>query len=344
MIQGLTAADNVFLIRKGYRGFFINDSLIQRQLKKLGQDMEIEIRAGKRVREMTDLEKYVIEIVKAYIGKADIVILQDIGSSLHIEDMGKIEKVIRYYAEKGLSFIYISARTEELNRLCDRVSVMSHGRIIKVLEQNKMKESLEKYYFFPHQPAETNGTNTRKEGEKIFRCENLCYKSIQNLSFDVERGECLLVRDLNKFDWGDFISVLSGAKLQQGMVWRGYGRGRKVRRKTAVILENPTETMLFPEMSCEDNLCLTLDHRIGRLWWSKKKRKNIAREIFGREVARKVKDLSLKEKYELVYYRILLQTPDIVFCFFPYRNVDRETHQFTNEFLKKFLSKNIAVV
>ena len=95
LIQGLLAADNVLLIREGYKGFFINDSIIQKQLKRLFQEVGMDINTKKKVKELTTFEKYIIEIVKAAVGKADVVILRDIGSSLHPEDMGKLKKVDR---------------------------------------------------------------------------------------------------------------------------------------------------------------------------------------------------------------------------------------------------------
>ena len=91
------------------------------------------------------------------------------------EDMEKLKKVIRYYAEHGMSFIYISARMEALSQMCDRVSLMSHGRIIKVLEHEKIAENLEKHYFFPYQLLENNISSAKEEGQKVFICEDVCY-------------------------------------------------------------------------------------------------------------------------------------------------------------------------
>lgn len=344
LIHGLSGADNIFVIRSGYKGFWVSDSLIQKQLRLLLDEVGVDINIKKKVSEMSVFEKYTIEIIKAVVGKADLVILRDLGSSLHPEDMAKLEKVIRHYACQKVSFIYISVRTEALSQLCDRVSLMSGGRIIKVLEHENIEKNLEKHYFFPYQLLEKNESERKEEGQKIFKCENMYFRSIQNMTFNVKKGECLLIHDYNNFEWKDFIAVLSGTKPQKGNIWWKHGKERNPKREVAVILENPTETMLFPEMSYEDNLCMNLDHRIGQLWWRRSKRKSIAREIAGREITGKVKDLSLKEKYTLVYNMVLLQKPEIVFCFFPYRNVDIKTQQFTNSFLEKYLSKGIAVV
>ena len=344
LIDSLPGADNVFLIRKGYKGFWIKDRLIRRQLMLLLEESGVEINPAKKVSELTTLEKDVIGIAKAAVAKADLVILRDVGSSLWPEDKMKLDKVIRGYARKGLSFIYISTKPEELSRFCDRVSVMSHGRIIKVLEKEEIAENLEKHYFFPYQLLKTRKTQEEDQGEKVFRCEKMSHRSIRNMTFDVGRGEGLLIHDYNNVDWKDFIDVLSGAKPQSGSVWWKGKEKDKEKRKIGVILENPAETMLYPEMSYEDNLCLCLDDKVEHLWRSRKKRKSIAREVAGREITCKVKDLSLEEKYNLIYHKILLQKPEIIFCFFPYRNVDVNLQRFINTFLKRYLAKGIAVV
>lgn len=344
LIGSLPGADNVFLIRKGYKGFWINDRLIRRQLALLMEEAGIKIDPGKRVKELKTLEQDVIEIVKAAVAKADVVILKDPGSSLWPEDKKKLEKVMRYYAGQGLSFIYVSTKPEELSRFCDRVSIMSHGRIIKVLEKSQIASSLEKHYFFPYRLLETTKAEAEGKGQKVFRCVRMNYRSIHNMTFDVERGEGLLIHDYNNFDWQDFIDVLCGETPQNGSLWwRGRETDRE-HRKVGIILENPTETMLYSEMSYEDNLCLCLEHKVKYLWASRKKRRSIARETAGRDINCKVKELSLEEKYDLIYNRLLLQKPEIIFCFFPYRNVDVTIRHFIERFLKKYLSKGIAVV
>lgn len=344
LVQGLTPADNIFLIRKGNGHFLVRNSLIQKQLKRLLDEVGIEIDIKSKVKDLSVFEKYVIEILKAVVAKADIVILKDIAASVHPEDVGKLKHLMQYYARQKVSFIYISAKTDGLVQLCDRVSLMSHGRIIKVLEHDEIEDSLENHYFFPYQYFEKRQPNSMTEGECVFKCEDLCMRTIQNMTFDVKKGECLLIYDYHHFDWNDFISVLSGEKPQKGHVWWEGKEDRDGKRKIAIVLENPTETMLFPEMSYEDNLCMYMDHRIDRLWWDRKKRMSIAKEIIGREVPSKVKELTVKEKYELIYHKILLQNPELVFCFFPYMNMDMKTRQLTNKFIKRYLSKGIAVV
>ena len=57
-----------------------------------------------------------------------------------------------------------------------------------------------------------------------------------------------------------------------------------------------------------------------------------------------VDELSEKQKYQLVYTRIFLQKPDILFCIQPFRGADLEHRMFIWSMLEKFLDKGIAVV
>ena len=76
-------------------------------------------------------------------------------------------------------------------------------------------------------------------------------------------------------------------------------------------------------------------------------RRNIAREVMAEEIPDlkcPVKDLSMRQKYQLIYTRILLQKPDVVFCIHPYLNVDLELQQYIQTLMKMLLERGIAVV
>ena len=119
-------------------------------------------------------------------------------------------------------------------------------------------------------------------------------------------------------------------------------------RRVAVIQELPTESMLFPRMSYMDNLCFNMDHRFKRVWLTGGIRKSIVEEysdLLGKDVFQcKIEQLSQKQKYDLVYTRILLQNPKIVFCVQPFKSAEVSIRSHIWELLERFLNRNIAVV
>ena len=119
-------------------------------------------------------------------------------------------------------------------------------------------------------------------------------------------------------------------------------------RRLAVIQELPAETMIFHNMSYLDNLCFNMDHRFKRIWFAKGVKKSVAGEygaLWGGDVFyQKVEDLTQQQKYDLVYTRILLQNPRIVFCVQPFKQAEVSIRSHIWELLERFLKKGIAVV
>lgn len=342
LTESLSAADNVFALRTGFRSVFIKESLLRNQLQLLLDELNLNIRADKPIKEMTSFEKYVITILKAVVGKCDLIILQDPGSFLYPIERKKLLRIIKYYAAQDISFIYISAQLEELTEVSDRISVMSKGSIMKVIDRSEFHQIQMKQWALPGQAAK----NTEKKEEYVFSCRDVKYKSIRKMSFKIKKGECFLIHNYGDLNDEDFISVLCGGRLEGGEIQiRGERYTKKDRRKLAVILENPTENMLFKGISYADNLCITTDNRIRGIWFQEKKKQSVVREMFGAvSVKRKVKDMTIRQKYELIYNRVLLQRPDVVFCFYPYRNIDVGLREHIDGLMKRLLDQQIAVV
>ena len=57
-----------------------------------------------------------------------------------------------------------------------------------------------------------------------------------------------------------------------------------------------------------------------------------------------VEDLTESQKYDLIYARILLQNPDIVFCVQPFKSAEVSLRFHIWELLEMLLQKGIAVV
>ena len=105
-------------------------------------------------------------------------------------------------------------------------------------------------------------------------------------------------------------------------------------------MDNPAENMLFKNMSYEDNL-------LKGLWHRKETRKAIARERMGEKMPQngtEVKNMTIYQKYRLIYGRILLQHPDIVVCIHPFLNTDLKLRTLIYQLMKELLDHGIAVV
>ena len=96
------------------------------------------------------------------------------------------------------------------------------------------------------------------------------------------------------------------------------------------------------------NLCMGMTQRIPDIWYRHHIRESIFQEcrpIVGEEVFYKpMEQLTQRQKYKLVYTRVLLQRPKVVFCIQPFKGTDLPHRMFVWQLLEMLLNRGIAVV
>ncbi len=351
LADDMTVADNIFVLRPGFKKWLIQKKVLHRQLAPFLEEIGMDISADAYVSELTHFEKVVVELLKAVVAGHYLIVLYDISTFVSDRERIWLYEVIRYYAAKGISFLYITAHYEETKQLCGRTAMFTNGRIIKYLYPENASSD-ERYLCrrggFDKKLREKMKRHT-KEGT-AFALEALYTPQIQGLSFIVAGGECLVLQDLDNRIWEEFVEALTGEKKPEGgkMLVEGKELPFRYDRRIAVIQEFPAKRMLLPYMSYLDNLCFTLDHRLPGLWRSRRMRESIYREC---EAIQEpglyqggVDRLTQRQKYDLVYGRILLQNPKVVFCIQPFHGAEMPLRIHICELLEKLLDKGIAVV
>ena len=116
----------------------------------------------------------------------------------------------------------------------------------------------------------------------------------------------------------------------------------------AFIRQKADETMVFDRMSYMDNLLFTADHKVMAFWGKAGIKKSIRQEFsdfVGEDVFEKRVDmLSPKERMILVYARVLLQRPKVVFCEMPFNDADISMRLLIRDLQRRLCEKGIAVV
>jgi len=355
LAEGLTVADNIFVLRPGFRKRLMQPKILRQQLLPFLEDIEMDIDADACIEELSPFERFVVELLKAVVAGNYLVVLDDISSFLSDMELQKLHRILRHYADKGMAFLYIAPHYEEVKQICDRTAVMKDGQIIKYFLLSEHVPDTYMYRWSEGFDRRVSEQIAKKAGkplkqETAFLAEDLCFGEVKHLSFSVAPGECLVLQDLDNRFLPDLLMVLSGEKkAEQGHIRIGDVEFRqKPDRRIAIIQEVPVQTMLFSNLSYLDNLCFTLDHRFHDVWLTNKIKKSLRQEyaeLLGEEVFDlRVEELSHKQKYDLIYMRILVQNPKVVFCVQPFKRAEVSIRIHVWELLERFLDKGIAVV
>jgi ribose transport system ATP-binding protein len=81
-----------------------------------------------RVGNLSQAEKVIVAITRALDADARIVVLDEVTASLPSPEAARLHSALRAARQRGMSFIFVTHRIEEIFGLCDRVTVLANGR------------------------------------------------------------------------------------------------------------------------------------------------------------------------------------------------------------------------
>ncbi len=354
LADDLTVADNVFVLRQGFKKRIIRRKVLNRQLEPFLQETGVELSADACARDLSAFPRFISELVKGVVAGCRLIVLMEPASIISDERLDSLHRILRQYAAKGFSFLYVSRHYEETRQICTHAAIMVDGQIAKVVSTADTTPETLQCFGVEEYTQMVRGQERAKPLGKgstpALDLRSLLYRHIKSLSVTVAPGECVVMQDLNNHILSDLITLFSGEKkpLSGQILVMGKPFSNIRSRDIAVIQQQPAQTMLFPELDYLDNLCFTLDHRLKNIWRRPASRNGMRRELqtlLGDTVFdRPVDVLTQSEKYDLVYTRVLLQRPKVAVCVQPFMGADVEQRMRIWRLIERLLEKGIAVV
>lgn len=353
LADDLTVADNVFVMRHGFRKRIIQHKVLERQLAPFLEEIGVHLAADAVARELSPYHRLVTEIVKAVVADCRLIVLVEPGTVIGDERLNRLHEIIRHYAQKGFSFLYVSRHFEEAAQICDHAALMLNGQIVKVLPTAQTTQQMldcfgvEKF----SRLVKSGRSKTQFPGlAPAMELKGLRYGHIRRLDMSVAPGECVVVQDTNNRIYEDLVNILTGSRRPEAgqVLVDGKPLDRKGQRDIAIVQKMAADSMVYADLSYMDNLCFTMDHLIPSVWRRRSTREGIRRECaaqLGQDVFdMPVEQLSRKRKYELVYTRVLLQHPKVAVCIQPFMHADMEHRMHIWTLMERLMDKGVAVV
>ena len=352
LVKDLSVADNVFVLRRGFRKYIINSHVLNRQLRRLMDGLGIRIDGRTLVEDLSPFEKCAVELLKAVTMGVKLIVVKDISNFISTADLAKFQRLLRHYTAQGVSFLYVCNHHEEGFKICDRISLMENGKILKVLENSKFRrEFIKPYYVDAFHREEI----PYKEGKGVLRFRDVVTDTMDGLSFHVEKGECVILLDMDRTVMDDIVRIMNGEmSVESGEVcvdeksYQVNSSREALREGVAFIGQYPVPGMLFEDMSYIENLCFLLGEKTQGIWSDRKVQKSVGKEyepLIGPDIhAKDITELSLSSLYKLVYYRVHVYRPKILFCVQPFADADMPLRSQIILLLRQLKKKGIAVV
>ena len=187
-----TVTDNLFLGRYPTRAGIIDEAKMLKDANKLFDSLNMKVNPSTIMRTMSVSQRQMVEIAKAVSYDAKVIVLDEPTSSLTEREVQKLFSIVNDLKKKGVSFVYISHKMDEIFEICDEVSVLRDGKLImtKPTKETNMNELIAAMVGRSLDKRFPDVDNT--PGEDYLEIDDLSTKyepRLENVSFKVKKGE-----------------------------------------------------------------------------------------------------------------------------------------------------------
>ena len=125
-----TVTDNLFLGRYPTKFGIIDEHRMLKEANKLFASLSMNVNPTTVMRSMSVSQRQMVEIAKAVSYDAKIIVLDEPTSSLTENEVSKLFSIVNNLKKKGVSFVYISHKMDEIFQICDEVAVLRDGNMV----------------------------------------------------------------------------------------------------------------------------------------------------------------------------------------------------------------------
>ena len=333
----LSVEDNIMLGQELHRGGWLRRAAQRRRVRRALDVLgHAELRPETPVRRLSIGAQQLVEIARALVFDARLIVFDEPTSSLTQHDARHLFGVIRKLRQSGLAVIYISHFLEEIRAVADRYTVLrdghtvGSGRLTEVDERQIVALMVgrnvdELFPAVPHTP-----------GEEILSLRGLSGRTIpQGVDLSVRRGEIFGLAGLVGAGRTELLRCLYGLDAVReghvriaGNVSATAPRSR-IRAGLGFVSEDRKGEGLAQSLSIADNLTLSSLARYRRLGWLNLKRRTAAvaewmkrLAIKARDGGQPVRELSGGNQQKVALARVLHQQADVLLLDEPTRGID----------------------
>ena len=335
LVPDLTVAENVFLGRES-GGLWLRRAAMRRQAQTVLDDLGVVIDAGQRVRTLSVAHQQMVEIARALVTDAKLLVLDEPSATLTDAEVTALFATLRRLRDKGLAILYVSHRLDEIFSLADSVTVLRDGRHVVTAPVTSFTRDTLIRHMVGRDVSEEFPSRQPAPGATVFEVVELSAPPrFRNASLSVAAGEIVGVSGLVGAGRTSMALAAIGALPATGTV-RVAGRGVRfqspsdaIRQGVAYVTEDRKGRGLFPLLSLDENITVTHLARFtrGGLVSARRRRDHVARAIRELDIrasgpAQPAGTLSGGNQQKALVARYLVESPRVLILDEPTRGVD----------------------
>ena len=333
----LGVAENLFLGMESSRfGVLRRPEMRERAREALSSLEHGDIPPEARVSSLSIAEQQIVEIARALLREARVLILDEPTSSLARVDVERLFRLLRGLSSRGLAIVYISHFLEEVFEIADTYTVLRDGRSVGegTIEKTSIPEIVR--LMVGREIREMFPRTSRERGEVVLEVEGLRgARAPRSASFALHRGEVLGIAGLLGAGRTEMVRAIFGldpvraGKIRIGAFVGPAAARERLRQGAGLLSEDRKREGLAAIRSIDENLTLTRLDGLGPLGLVLPGRREAAARswvdalgIQCRDPRQRVSELSGGNQQKVALARLLYHDLDVLLLDEPTRGID----------------------
>ena len=356
LIPTLTVFENIFLGSEFKKGFLLDKRQMRAKASALLAELQTDLSPDALIEDLSVAEKQMVEISKALVHDADILIMDEPTTVLTNLEVDILFELIAKLKGKGVTILFISHKLKEVKRICDRILVLRDGDQISIDDIDEVDEQdmarkmvgRELNQVFP---------------DKFFPADDVVLKVdglsdghlLEDISFELKRGELLGFSGLIGAGRTEVAETIMGLRAKTGGEISVFGEQAEIRStadalryKLGYLSEDRKGKGLLLNFDIPKNISLISLDKYTNILVNKRREKEASEKYIDQF---NIKAASLSSELEFlsggnqqkVYLSKWMDTdPHILILDEPTRGIDvnakKEIYHFINSLIKKGVS------
>lgn len=360
LINDLPIYENMFLGRelKMKRGSLDLERMYQ-QTEEMFKRMNVDLDPGTMVGNLDASYKQIVEICRAMMTNASIIIMDEPTTSLTDQEIERVFTMMKTLSDHNVGIIFISHKLNEVMEICNRYIVLRDGNLVAEGNVSEVTTADLARFMVGHDVRTESLLRDKKLGNEVLRVEELTQNPIfRDISFSIKAGEVVGFTGL----LGDgrselFQSIFGADKVSSGKIYLN-GQEVKIKSTTQAIKEgiayvprNRKENAIIKDMNIFENASIVtwpMFSRRGIINTGKhretfEEQRGALRLKMG-EHTDSITSLSGGNQQKVVLAKWLAAGPKLLILDNPTQGVDVGAKEDIYDIILKLAEENIAVV
>jgi len=341
LLPNVSVAENIFLGREPRRWGLIDRKAMNARAKDVLGELGLDIDPASLLETHSLAIQQLVAIARAISTDVKVLVLDEPTSSLDLDEVGELFRVIRELKQRGVAILFVSHFLDQVYEICDRVTVLRDGRLVGEYMTNQLLRIDLVQKMLGREAGEVKARERVPSADAVeaaaFSARGITVRpGIVDADVDVAEGEVLGVAGLLGSGRTELARALTGIdRLEAGIIRIDQqdvhlsGPHKALSLGVVYSSENRRTEGLMGELSVLENITLGVQAQRGIFRRMRRARQRElaqswveALDVRPPDIDRPVKTLSGGNQQKVLLARLLALAPRLIVLDEPTRGID----------------------